>query len=103
MGDASEPIQAALSWLYELSLALGRSLDLGANCRGFFRALVTRPGLTGAAIWWRTVEGEAAVGLALPDAWPWLLAPAAVLPLTHPIWRLSRGAEPRGGRARGPG
>ena len=93
-GDASDPIQDEWPWLYQLSLALGGALDLGANCRGFLRALVTRPGLTGAAIWWCTAEGDGGEGLALLDAWLCSEAPAAVLPLTHPVWRLSRGGEP---------
>ena len=94
-GNASDPIPDELPWLYHLSLVLGWSLDLSATCRGFLRALVTRPGLSGAAIWWRTVEGEAAGGLRVLDAWPCAEVQPAVIPLTHPIWCLSRGGEPR--------
>ena len=94
-GNTTDPIPDELPWLYELSLVLGRTLDLSATCRGFLRALVTRPGLTGAAIWWRTAECEVAEGLRLLDAWPCSEAPPEVVPLTDPIWRLSRGGEPR--------
>lgn len=46
-----------LAQLYELSLSIGRSLDLRTCCDGFLKALLARKGLAAAILWERDVDG----------------------------------------------
>ena len=49
----NSPIVEDLLWLYEISLAIGQSLDARQTGRDFLRILVARRHLIGAAIWWK--------------------------------------------------
>ena len=73
-----------LSLLYELSLAIGTSLDLQENCAHFLNTLLARKNLDYAALWIRTDrlggEGGAAGGFRLAYANPMVLAPRTYLP-----------------------
>ena len=112
--NKAPPITEDLLWLYELSLALGRSLDVHAISRDFLRILVARRNLIGGAIWWHEQEtdhysrsptppgGESArarngsgAQLILLDSLPRAQTRHSVLPLTHPLWQLSRDGQPR--------
>ncbi|MDA1220624.1 MAG: response regulator [Planctomycetota bacterium] len=46
-----------LAQLYELSLSIGRSLDLRTCCDGFLKALLARKGLAAAVLWERDLDG----------------------------------------------
>jgi hypothetical protein len=48
--DGAEII-AQMSFLYELSLSIGRSLDLEENCENFLRILMARKNYSYGAIW----------------------------------------------------
>jgi PAS domain S-box-containing protein len=90
-------ITGELLLAYELSLAVGQTLDPHATCRDFLRILVARRNLIGASIWWLKEHeaGLSAQELALLDAIPRSQVSAERLPLTHPLWQLSRSGEAR--------
>jgi len=77
------PAAEDLPWLYELSLALGRSLDARACSRDFLAVLASRDGLEGGAIWWP--DGSRCRLLA---AHPEGLVSDTVLPDAHPVLQL---------------
>ena len=79
--------------LYELSLAIGRSLDLKANCAGFLKAVMARKNLAFAAVWIKNkylpgVESEK--GASLVYAHPDYRIRETTLSLNHPLFRSLR-------------
>ena len=75
-----------ISLLYELSLAVGRSLDLEENCAYFLRTLLARKGLSYAAIWLRqeALDPQGS-GYLLVRGHPSFRNEAATLPEDHPM------------------
>ena len=51
--DPMGTIVADIALLYELAMAVGRSLDLRSNCEQFIRVLMARKNLSYAAVWLR--------------------------------------------------
>ena len=89
--NPAPPITEDLLWLYELSLAIGRSLDVRTTSRDFLRLLVARRNLVGGAIWWHEDDTDR---LTLLDALPRALTPQSTLPLSHPLWQFSHDGQP---------
>ena len=84
--------------LYELSLAIGTSLDLQENCRVFLDALGSRKGFSYSAVWIRRSRlpggaREESEGFELVYAAPHVLTGLERLPLDHAI---PRALEERG-------
>ncbi len=81
MQDQARLIQD-LSLLYELSLAVGSSLDVEANSQQFFRTLLRRKNMTYAALWLRNEkEGVYELAASQPAFW----ATQERLELDHPM------------------
>jgi len=87
----NSPIVEDLLWLYEISLAIGQSLDARQTGRDFLRILVARRHLIGAAIWWKD---EVTGRLELIDALPRAHTTTSSLTLAHPLWTLTREGRP---------
>ncbi len=87
----NSPIAEDLLWLYEISLAIGQSLDARQTGRDFLRILVARRHLIGAAIWWKDEDTGT---LELIDALPRAHTTTSSLTLTHPLWTLTRESRP---------
>ncbi|MBU1152641.1 PAS domain S-box protein [bacterium] len=51
MNKNDQPILDNLSLVYELSLSIGKSLDLVANCEGFLKTLMSRKNLSYVSVW----------------------------------------------------
>lgn len=79
-----------ISLLYELSLSIGRSLDLTSNCAGFLKALMARKNLAIASVWIKNKylpEVESSQGASLVYAHPSYRTRETELPLNHPLFR----------------
>ncbi|MFA5203873.1 MAG: ATP-binding protein [Lentisphaeria bacterium] len=94
-------IVADISVLYELSMAVGRSLDLRSNCEQFVHVLMARKNLSYAAVWlWhdqltdtplaKTVPEGTGRALLLAYASPQHRIDRTLLPETHPLVTLTR-------------
>ncbi|MCI5083148.1 MAG: ATP-binding protein [Saprospiraceae bacterium] len=88
MLDKNKIIQD-ISLLYELSLAVGGSIDLRENCRQFLNTLAARKGLSFASIWLRakyfpgTAQGELGLLYGTPSS----RIKDEYMPEDHPILR----------------
>lgn len=79
-----------ITLLYELSLAIGRSLDLKTNCAEFLRALMARKNLSFTSIWIKNKylpEEESNKGASLVYALPDYRTRENSLSLNHPLFR----------------
>ncbi|MEK7813834.1 MAG: PAS domain-containing protein, partial [Candidatus Desantisbacteria bacterium] len=90
-----------LSWMYELSLSIGRSLDLVANCKGFVQTLMSRKNLSYGAVWIKNkflqdkTDGNYAT---LVYDYPMArtaksLLPVNYIPADHPLFSLLKGRQ----------
>jgi signal transduction histidine kinase/ActR/RegA family two-component response regulator len=97
--DPVGAIVAEIALLYELAMAVGRSLDLRSNCEQFIRVLMARKNLSYAAVWLRrdlmvdtplnrAVPEAAGPSLALVYAHPQYRVEQTVLPANHPMLAL---------------
>ena len=79
-----------ISLLYELSLSIGRSLDLKSNCAEFLKALMARKNLALASVWIKNKhlpEVESDKGASLIYTQPGSRIRETDLPLNHPLFR----------------
>lgn len=86
-----------LSLLYELTLSVGRSLDLEENCRIFLEALVARKDLASASVW--VLNASLPAPSPQPGATLVLGVPAfrnglSGIPADHPLLQRLSGEEP---------
>jgi diguanylate cyclase (GGDEF)-like protein/PAS domain S-box-containing protein len=97
MNTNKADITAELLLVYELSLSVGKTLNVTATCRDFLRILVARRNLSGASIWWLEQEApdKPATELVLLDAIPRSEIRKERLPLSHPLWQSIRGKSAR--------
>ncbi|MBI4753688.1 PAS domain S-box protein, partial [Candidatus Desantisbacteria bacterium] len=85
-----------LSLVYELSLSIGRSLDLKTNCEGFLKTLMSRKNLTYSAVWLKNkyLSDETNKKWAiLVYAYPMARAGMRQIPVDHPIFSLLKGKD----------
>ncbi len=92
-----EKIIADISLLYEISLAVGRSLDLKTNCESFIQVLLARKNLAYAGVWIRSeLLSEPAAQAGSTEQGGYTLAYGAPafrirdreIPATHPLSQL---------------
>ena len=85
---SSAQVVRDISLLYELSLAVGQSLDLETNCAVFLRALLARKNLSFASVWVKDQYlGQADADWAtLVYANPKFRIREDRLPLQHPLF-----------------
>ena len=79
-----------ISLLYELSLSIGRSLDLKSNCAGFLKVLMARKNLALASVWIKNKhlpEVESDKGASLIYTQPGSRIRETDLSLNHPLFR----------------
>jgi len=95
-------IASDISILYELSLAIGQSLDLRKNCDRFLKTLMARKNLGYASVWIRQEllagpEGSDIGGsgnhAVLVYANPRFRIKETRLPLHHPLFTILKGRE----------
>jgi PAS domain S-box-containing protein len=87
--DYFSEIAKEISILYEISLSIGRSLNLKTNCELFLKTLMTKKGLTYGAIWVRDKYLGGAPGCessSLVFAHPDYYVREKTLPLSHPLF-----------------
>ncbi|MBU0701121.1 PAS domain S-box protein [bacterium] len=96
MNKNNQPILDNLSLVYELSLSIGKSLDLAANCEGFLKTIMSRKNLSYGAVWIKnkylpdeTDENWATLVYAHPLA----RAGERRISIDHPIFSLLKGKE----------
>lgn len=89
--DPVGAIVADISLLYELAMAVGRSLDLRSNCEQFIRVLMARKNLSYAAVWLRhDLLADTPLNRPVPEA----AGQAVVLVYAHPQYRVERTVLP---------
>ncbi len=86
----SRNIASDISVLYELSLAVGQSLDLKSNCENFLRTVMARKALGYGSVWVRrkhlaTAEEGEGEDLVLVYSHPQFRVREKALPPSHPI------------------
>ncbi len=87
MNNSSYPIARDIQLLYELSLSLGRTLELDSCCNDFLSVLLARKNISYAAVW---IQGHLLLGGESPDearlvfALPRARACETSLPVSHP-------------------
>ena len=96
--DLSNRIVRDISVLYELSLALGQSLDIEETCSHFLRTILARKSLAYASVWIQakhmrgmnnvTTSNHDADSLVLVYALPQFRVRERSLPAGHPLWTL---------------
>ena len=74
-----------LSLLYELSLAVGSSLEITPNSQHFFRTLLRRKNLNYAALWLRAEDGQS---YHLAASQPAFWKDETTMALDHPLLQL---------------
>lgn len=80
------------SWLYDISLAIGTSLDLDTNCEGVLQVLVSQAQSAGAAIWIQNAflsQHERADQATLVCAIPSSCIRSRHIPREHELFQLS--------------
>ena len=84
-----------ISILYELSLAVGQSMDLQTNCEQFVRTIVARKNLSYASVWLdaKKLNGTGPQGLTLVYALPEFRIREKTIPETHPVISLFDGKD----------
>lgn len=96
MTARDKSITEELSILYELSLSIGQSLDVHANCRSFLKVLLSRRNISGASIWWvDEKDATQSAPLVRLDAIPLYQPFDQCLPLTSPLWQSTRNGTPQ--------
>jgi signal transduction histidine kinase len=97
MNNSNEPneIVKEISILYELSLSIGKSLDLKENCDAFLKTLMSRKNLAYAAIWIKNgyLPDEKTRSATLAYANPEFRIDKRSLPLGHPMFSLLEGND----------
>lgn len=87
--DYFSEIAKEISILYEISLSIGRSLNMRSNCEFFLKTLMAKKGLTYGAIWVRDQYLGGAPGCdssSLVFAHPEYYVREKTLPLSHPLF-----------------
>ena len=93
---SNQNITEELLLLYELSLSIGQSLDVRANCRNFLKVLLSRRNLSGASIWWVDEKvTSSSAPLVLLEAIPRCQPDNQQLLIDNPLWQLTRNGKPR--------
>ncbi len=85
-----------LLWMYEVSLSIGRSLDLRANCEDFVKTLMSRKNLSYGAVWIknRFLPDETDENLAtLVYAHPMAQTGVKQIAVAHPVFSLLKGKD----------
>ena len=92
----SHKVIQEISQLYELSLAVGQSLNLRENCDSFLKTLLARKSLSSAAVWIKTSlvdDDEDKKNASLIYLNPEYRKYKTIIPLTHPIFKLLKGKD----------
>ena len=92
----SHKVIQEISQLYEISLAVGQSLDLKENCDTFLKTLLARKSLSSAAVWIKTdlVDNKKNTkNASLIYLNPEYRKYKSVIPLSHPIFEFLKGKD----------
>ena len=92
----SHKVIQEISQLYELSLAVGQSLNLKENCDTFLKTLLARKSLSSAAVWIKTDlvdNGKDKKNASLIYLNPEYRKYKTVIPLSHPIFKLLKNKD----------
>ena len=92
----SHKVVQEISQLYEISLAVGQSLNLKENCDTFLKTLLARKSLSSAAVWIKTdlVENEKDnKNASLIYLNPEYRKYKTIIPLSHPIFEFLKGKD----------